>query len=285
MYKLLSSLLVQRLTPYLDANNALPDEQHGFRAYRSTMTACATLLDKIDQTASKKGQLLYAVFVDFRAAFDSGSRRLVLERLAVLGIPTNVLGLLKDILQSNPVTIDDNVVLREGLHQTNGFAQGDNLSPLLFSLLIADLLVRIRARHPFVNVTLYADDLVIFSTSRFDVQQALATLNARVLEIGLEINMRETEAMKFRRGGNKLAESDTLRIGGQDIKYVNQFTYLGFTLTTTGQSFAAHVQGRCRKALVMGNTINKPRELSLTTALALFDIGTVGPTASYGIPN
>ena len=47
-----------------------------------------------------------------------------------------MLGLLSAILQKNPISIDDGVTLNSGLVQTNGFAQGENTSALLFSILI-----------------------------------------------------------------------------------------------------------------------------------------------------
>ena len=125
----------------------------------------------------------------------------MLSKLAELGVPSKLLGLLKDILQKNLITIDNGVAERNTVEQTTGFAQGDNLSPQLFSLLINDLPSRIQQRHPFVKTTMYADDLVMHSRSRFHLQQSLATLGKYVTEIGLEINKTKTEAMKFRRGG------------------------------------------------------------------------------------
>ena len=84
-----------------------------------------------------------------------------MEKLARLGIPPKFLGLLRTILQNNRVSIDDGVAILESVTQTTGFAQGDNLSPILFSVLVGDLPDRITTRHPFVKVILYADDLVL----------------------------------------------------------------------------------------------------------------------------
>ena len=188
---------------------------------------------------------------------------------------------MKEILQSNKIILDDGIAEHPCIEQTTGFAQGDNLSPLLFALLVADLPSRIQNRHPTVKIIMYADDLVLYSTSRFHLQQALATLAAYVSEIGLEINMRKTEAMKFRHGG-RLAENDTLRLYGQELNYVNRFTYLGITLTPSAITFAAHIEERSRKALIASTSIRNPQMLSLSTALSLFDLK-IAPIASYGI--
>ena len=198
-----------------------------------------------------------------------------------MGVPRNVLELVKDLLQANIVVLDDGVAEHEPIVQTNGFAQGDNISPLLFSLLVGDLPSRITKRHPLVKVIMYADDLVMYSGSRFHLQQALATLAAYVVEVGLEINTQKTEAMKFRRGG-RLAESDTLLLNGEPLKYVNTFTYLGITLTPSGKSYKAHIEERVRKALVSAVSIAAPQRLSMETALSLFRMK-IAPAAAYGI--
>lgn len=104
VYKLLSGMLTIRLNDVLEGLQALPDEQHGFRKERSTLTAYGVLFSAINRVLSRKAQSLFVVFVDFKAAFDSGSRTLVVQQLAELGVPFNVLGLLVAILQENRVT-------------------------------------------------------------------------------------------------------------------------------------------------------------------------------------
>lgn len=281
IYKLLSNLLVRRLTPFLEFRGVLPDEQHGFRTGRSTISACEELMRTVEATLARPGQALYSIFVDFKAAFDTGSRSLVMAKLAESGVPLKILELLRAILQKNMISIDDGVVIQDSFEQTTGFAQGDNISPLLFSVLIGDLPSQITTRHPLVKVILYADDLVMFSTSRHHLQQAIVTLTKYVGEVGLTINNKKTEALKFRRGG-RLAATDELRLNGLPVKYVNSFTYLGITLTVTGTSFRQHVEMRVRKALVASSTIEAPHRLSIDTALRLFNLK-VAPAAAYGV--
>ena len=66
------------------------------------------------------------------------------------------------------------------------------------------------------------------------------------------------------------------------MKITSKFTYLGITLTTSGVSFAQHVEARAAKALAAASMIEAPQKLSLKTALKLFDIK-VAPTAAYGV--
>ena len=87
--------------------------------------------------------------------------------------------------------------------------------------------------------------------------------------------------MKFRRGG-PLSRDDRIHLSGRPLPFVNSFPYLGLTLTPNMKSFTAHVNERCRKALIAMASIRTPRLLSTETALKLFAIK-VAPTATYGI--
>jgi len=201
LYKLLAVLIFRCLEPFIEAAHSLPDEQHGFRRSRSTMSACRRLLDEIDRVLRRPRGALFAVFVDFQAAFDTAPRDRALQKLAAVGTPGNILGLLANILEPNVMILDDGITEHDELEQTTGFPQGDTLSPLLFSIVVSDLPQRVQQRHPFVKVLQYADDLVLYGESRYHLQQALATLRAYVRENELEINVGKTKAMKFRRGG------------------------------------------------------------------------------------
>ena len=161
LYKLLAAILAQRLQEFLEARGVLPDEQHGFRKGKSTITACESLLSEVVRTVHRFRVPLYAVFVDFKAAFDTASRELIIVKLATAGVPMEILRLVAAILQEGQVVLDDGVKEHNPIRQTTGVAQGDNLSPLLFSVLISDLPSVIQERHKHVKVLLYADDLVL----------------------------------------------------------------------------------------------------------------------------
>ena len=245
------------------------------------MSACYVLINDIEQALLKRPHHLHAVFIDFSAAFDSGSRMLALDLLAEYGVPEKLLKLFCALLQKNRIDIDDGVAIREGFEQTSGFPQGENTSPILFSILTSKLPNAIAADHPDVKVLQYADDLVLYSTNRFKLQKAVRTVAAHASGLGLSINESKTEAVKFRRGG-RLAGSDHIRLNGNEIKYVNQFTYLGITLSSRGTAFGRHIEERSRKAIVAFASIPSPQKLSLATAQQLFNLK-LAPIASYGI--
>jgi len=123
--------------------------------------------------------------------------------------------------------------------------------------------------------------MVLISTSRFHLQQALYTLSREIVELGLEINHSKTEAMKSRLGG-RVAATDALHLQSHHIKYTNHFCYLGVVIPLNGSSFNKHIQSRTHKALIAMDVIRSPSRLSISTALQLFNIY-VASVASYGI--
>ena len=72
--------LASRLVNYLSANELLSNCQHGFRSNHSCETALITILErwKSELTSNK---LIFAIFVDFKKAFDLLNRKLLFLKL------------------------------------------------------------------------------------------------------------------------------------------------------------------------------------------------------------
>lgn len=83
--------------------------------------------------------------------------------------------------------------------QTTGVAQGDNLSLVLFSVLVCDLPTAVLGKYPRCQVPVYADDVVICDPSRFHVQLALTRIATCTTPKELTMNTTKTENVKFRR--------------------------------------------------------------------------------------
>ena len=104
VYKLFCSLIFRRLVPVVELRDILPEEQQGFRPWRSCSSACRLLLDEIKTCATKSGSALFAVFVDLKAAFDSGSRELARVPMRMLRVITWI---------PSTIKIDDEVTLEK----------------------------------------------------------------------------------------------------------------------------------------------------------------------------
>ena len=163
--------------------------------------------------------------------------------------------------------------------RTTGVAQGDNLSLVLFSVLLSDLPETIQEAHDLVTVIPYADDACLKSRSRLQLQKAMKTLRSYSEENDLEINVSKTKMMKFGRG-DLPAAGVIFTLADAQIEKVNHFTYLG--LEISGTNFSRHISNRIGRVRLAFASISKPHELALDTALALFDMKVL-PTVSYGV--
>ena len=145
--KLRFSFTWSRLETYLDSKSAIPDEEFGFRRGESTFMACEKMLCEIEKTTRRSNHPPYAVFIDYSTVFDTASRTKIVEKLNRVGIGGRPLYLLIAILRKGEVAIEDGSGTLPAFGQTTGVARDDNLSPLLFSVLISDLFVLLLHRR------------------------------------------------------------------------------------------------------------------------------------------
>ena len=120
------------------------------------------------------------MFIDFSKAFDCVNRELLLYKLLHMGIEGKIYFALKSLYENTQACVKINENLTPWFVTNNGVRQGDCLSPTLFSCFINDLATEIKAlnigipdQESFINVMLYADDVVILSENKEDMQTML----------------------------------------------------------------------------------------------------------------
>ena len=83
--KIYSSILNKRLQKYLESNNILAEEQNGFRVGRSCIdhifVMCTVLRNR-----KLLGKETFLCFIDYKKAFDSVDRNLLLYKLSSIGV-------------------------------------------------------------------------------------------------------------------------------------------------------------------------------------------------------
>ena len=84
-YKLYCSILDNRLLTWLDTRDIIQDEQNNFRKSKSTIDHLSTL-KSIIETRKLRKLSTFAVFVDFKKAYDTVNRSLLFRDLNDLGI-------------------------------------------------------------------------------------------------------------------------------------------------------------------------------------------------------
>ena len=120
-----------------------------------------------------------------------------------------------------------------------GLKQGCPLSPMLFNLYIDDIKDLFdKECHPItkqdedISHFLYADDLVLLSTSANGLQRSLDKLSKYSEHKGLTVSIKKSKTMTFNITG-KLIKSK-FHLNGQALEPVNRFCYLGFEICPSG---------------------------------------------------
>ena len=178
--KVLTGLIHKRIVPIIEAS--LPPEQYGFRPHRSTHMPLEILISDVKRVVGTRGRdtikkgSAYCAFIDFKKAFDSVNRVILLEKLIDFKVKGRIFYLIKSLLQANVLFIDDGVETSDEVLQAKGVPQGDRLSPTLFLIYIAELRDKLLENNLRLQCLFFADDLVFYSEDRTTVQQELDTV-------------------------------------------------------------------------------------------------------------
>nr|VZI07360.1 unnamed protein product [Spirometra erinaceieuropaei] len=81
MEKIIKKALIQ----FVEQNRLLSDAQHGFRSGRSCLANLLFTLERWTKPRNE-GNLVHAIYIDFKKAFDSVHHRILLYKLRNAGI-------------------------------------------------------------------------------------------------------------------------------------------------------------------------------------------------------
>jgi len=162
----------------------------------------------------------------------------------------------------------------------NGTRQGGILSPYLFSRYIRELLLELETSRVgcniggiYINVLAYADDLVILAPSWRGLQHLLSVLHKHSANIDMTCNSKKTVCMVFKPKQRAKVVADNfpqLSLGTELLQFVNEFKYLGHTITDN-LTDDADIQREVRNLFVRTNILRRRfHKCSMAVKCALF---------------
>jgi len=287
--KLFNSIMNTRLESFLEEHNIISPYQIGFQKGSSTADHIFSLKTIINKYTNKDGEKLYACFVDFKQAFDRVWHQGLFLKLAQIGINNNFFHYIRTMYSQTRLHAKIGNQITQDIKSDIGVRQGDNLSPTLFKIYINDLqnyITRANDTHPVclgshtLNCLLYADDIVLLSTSKTGLQNCINALYNFSKDWRLEVNLNKTKTLIFNKRGHFLKEK--LIYGKELIECTDSYTYLGIKFQNSG-TFQEAVSNLCEKALKAMfkiDTIIK-ESYGLRTVLHIFDHA-IRPILMYG---
>ena len=285
--KLFNSILNNRLQKFLDTNKTIHHCQIGFQPKARTvdhMFILRTLIEKYTNNRSK----LYVCFVDFQKAFDSVLHSALLYKLAKLDINGHFKNIIQHMYQDNTLYVRIQDKLTCGFKPKVGVRQGDNLSPNLFKIFINDLPDifdkeddQVQLENNFISSLLYADDLMLLSTSKAGLQRCIDKLASYSDDNCLTVNLKKTKIVVFCKSG-KLSQ-ECFYYNGTQIQNSTTYKYLGIIFSSSG-TFSYCQSDLYKRALRAQFKLSKcfsSLTPKLDTLIHLFE-HTIEPIVLYG---
>ena len=229
--KIIEKCIVKRLSNYLEINNILHNNQHGFRKNHSTESAIIQFTKSIHELLESKNCVL-AVYIDFSKAFDCLDHSILKAKLENIGIRGSALSLICNYLADRSQIVYYNNEQSSPLSINHGCVQGSQIGPLLFSIYINDVINVSRE----LLLALYADDLNALKGSKclyelyIAVNNELIKLYKWVLCNGLSINVLKLCHMLFNYNPSYDMQPMELSIGGHVIPRTSYTKLLGVLL-------------------------------------------------------
>lgn len=239
--KIFERVMANQLTDFLENNNLLDKEQHGFRAGKSVISAGADFLESIVNSIDD-GSKSVGIFMDLSKAFDSVSHKKLLCIMNSLGIKNNALSWFKSYLQNRKQFVE--ITYLNKLNQLINFnsklkeikygvPQGSILGPILFLCYLKGL----PGISNFDNITLYADDISVHVSCKSyeDIETVafnqLATLKQALNNKLLILNPSKSKFISFTSSlKNKLTPRVNIFLDEDLLEEVNETKFLGLNI-------------------------------------------------------
>ncbi|KAK3531916.1 hypothetical protein QTP70_034423, partial [Hemibagrus guttatus] len=204
------------------------EQQYGFMPRKSTTNAIFAL--RILMEKYRDGQReLHCVFVDLEKAYDRVPREELWYCMRKSGVAEKYVRVVQDMYERSRTVVRCAVGQTEEFKVEVGLHQGSALSPFLFAIVMDQLSEEVRQESPWTMM--FADDIVICSDSREQVEENLERWRFALERRGMKVSRSKTEYMCV----NEREGSGTVRLQGVEVKKVQEFKYLGSTVQSNGE--------------------------------------------------
>jgi len=179
----------------------------------------------------KGGSTVNLCALDLTKAFDKTNHHALFIKLMKRYLPVDVLDTLEYWLNNNWSCVKWFNVYSPSFKISFGVRQGSVLSPFLFAVYLDDLVDR-RIDGRFCYIVLYADDILLISSTVRELQILLNTCERELKWLDMAINVNKSCCMRIGpRFENHCCEIITMN--GHSLPWVNEMRYLGIFMISS----------------------------------------------------
>ncbi|KAK3507820.1 hypothetical protein QTP70_000887 [Hemibagrus guttatus] len=172
---------------------------------------------------------LHCVSVDLEKAYDRVPREELWYCMRKSEVAEKYVRVVQDMYERSRTVVRCAVGQTEEFKVEVGLHQGSALSPFLFAIVMDQLPEEVRQESPWTMM--FADDIVICSESREQVEENLERWRFALERRGMKVSRSKTEYMCV----NEREGSGTVGLQGEEVKKVQEFKYLGSTVQSNGE--------------------------------------------------
>ncbi|XP_076043771.1 uncharacterized protein LOC143026873 [Oratosquilla oratoria] len=198
----------------------------GIKLTSHTMKLLERVMDKrLRAETEQRG--LYLTFIDLEKAYDRVPRSEVWRSMRSKGVKEKYVRMTQDMYRDARTRVRSAAGTTEAFSVGAGLHQGSALSPYLFNLLIDVLVEEVTKEAPWSM--LFADDIVLVSESREELQERLELWRGLLEDYGLKVRRQKTEYLEC-----NVSQEGALFMQDHKLPKVEAFKYLGSYVAKDG---------------------------------------------------
>lgn len=221
--KIFEAVILNSINHQCKINNAIPDNQYGFRHKLSTCHAINKFINDVNNHV-KNNYLVGAALIDLEKAFDSVWIKGLIFKLIKLNFPTYLIQLIWDMITNKKFIIWNGTEMSKLTFEIKeGLQQGTVTSPVLFNIFNSSILnlFELNSGNNTYSIA-FADDLILYVAGKrpIEIQDKLQNLVNNINKVyqiwNLRINPVKCESILISKTTRSFSKN--MKVGKNDFR-------------------------------------------------------------------